>query len=121
MEYHHKPILIIWCNSDHESARFSGGDTGVVVRSRLVVEIMQQALASISSFPSNHLRLALVDISPSRIQQGISIAESNDVYISWLNIQQTITPVDPEVRRQINDISRKKQKDRRASRHLDIE
>jgi hypothetical protein len=37
------------------------------------------------------------------MQQGISIAESNDVYISWLNIQQTITPVDPEVRRQIND------------------
>ena len=118
---YHKPILFLRCNSDNESVRISGGDIGVVFRSRLVVGKMRQALASVSSFPANHFRLALVDMPPSRIQQGIPIAESNDVYISWLDIQQTITPVDTEVLLQINGESRIRQKNRRASRQLGIE
>jgi hypothetical protein len=116
---YHKPILFIRCNSDHESVRISGRDIGVVLRSRLVMEKMRHA--SVTSFPSNHFRLGLVDMPLSRIQKGIPIAGSNDVYISWLNIQQTITPVDPEVLRQMNGESRRKQRNRRASRQLGIE
>jgi hypothetical protein len=56
----------------------------------------------------------------SRIQQGIPIPGSNDVYISWLDIQKTITPVDTEVLLQINGVSTIRQKNRRASRQLGI-
>jgi hypothetical protein len=34
-ETHHRPILIIRCNSDNESMRISCGDIGVVFRSQL--------------------------------------------------------------------------------------
>jgi hypothetical protein len=81
---------------------------------QIVVEKMQQAQPSVASFPANHFRLAIVDMPLSIFPQGIPISGSTDC------IQQTITPLDPEVFRQINAESRRKRKDRMASRQLVI-
>jgi hypothetical protein len=51
---------------------------------------------------------------PSRIQPGTLIQNTDDVYISWNNIQQTITPADPSVLREITRNETLARNERRA-------
>jgi hypothetical protein len=94
-----KQILYIRCNSDNVSLRI--GDTGLFVRAQMVVEKIIAAQSSVGMWPNNCFRLALVDMPPSRIQPGDAMQGSEDVYISWENIQQTINPNHPDVLREI--------------------
>ena len=110
-----KSILYIRCNSDNTSLRL--GDTGLSRRAEMLVDKIQAAQSSIGTWPSNSFRLALVDMPTSRVQPGIAIQDSDDVYVSWSNIQQTIAPTDPSMLQNITRQETQVRKERRALRN----
>jgi hypothetical protein len=110
-----KQILYIRCNSDNVSLRM--GDTGLSVRAQMVMDKIQAAQSSVNTWPRNSFRLALVDMPASRSQYGTIIEGTDDVYISWAKIQQTINPTNPDV---LKEITRKEtliKNKRRSLRH----
>ncbi len=111
-----KPILYIRCNSDHTSLRL--GDTGLSIRAQMVVDKIIAAQSSIAAWPPQSFRLALVDMPLSRIQPGTAIQVTDDVYICWGNIQQTINPTHPSVLREITREETLARKQRRALRNV---
>ena len=111
-----KSILYIRCNSDNISMRL--GDSGLFLRAQMIMEKILAAQTSIDSWPAQSFRLALVDMPLSRIQPGTSIQNTDDVYICWGNIQQTITPTDPSVLREITRQQTLARKERRSLRNL---
>jgi hypothetical protein len=113
---YHKSILYVRCNSDHTSLRL--GDTGLSLRAQMVVDKIRAAQSSIGSWPTNSFRLALVDMPNSRVQPGIAIQDTVDVYVSWGNIQQTIIPTDLSVLHEITRQETIARKERRAIRSL---
>ena len=113
---YHKSIIFVRCNSDHTSLRL--GDTGLSRRAQMVIEKIQAAQSSIGTWPTNSFRLALVHMPTLRIQPGIAIQDTDDVYVTWDNIQQTINPTEPSVLREITRQETKTRNDRRALRSL---
>jgi hypothetical protein len=72
-----------------------------------------------TAFHLNSFYFSLVDMPLSRRQQGTLISTSahvHNVFLSWLNIQQTITATDPTIIKAKNKEKREKQKERRAKR-----
>jgi hypothetical protein len=112
---YHKSILYIRCNSDNSSLRL--GDTGVSLRAQMIVDKIIAAQSSIEMWPPNSFRLALVDMPPSRVQPGTAIQDTDDVYVSWDIIQQSINPPDPAVLREITRQETLARKERRAIRN----
>ncbi len=110
-----KSIMFVRCNSDHTSLRL--GDTGLSRRAQMVIEKIQAAQSSIGTWPTNSFRLALVDMPNPRVQPGIAIQDTDDVYVSWGNIQQTIIPTDPSVLQEITRGETLARKERRARRN----
>jgi hypothetical protein len=86
------------------------GDTGLSVRAQMVADKIQAAQSSIRTWPTNSFRLALVDMPSSRVRV-------DDVYVSWDNIQQTITPTDPSELRELTRQETLARKERRALRN----
>ena len=82
----------------------------------MVIQKIITVEASSDVWPLNCFRLALVNMPPSRIQPGIPIHGSDDVFISWENIQQTINPTPPEIFREITRQETEARKQRRAAR-----
>ena len=107
---HGKNVLFIRCNSDHTSLRL--GDTGLQHRAEMVIQKIITVEASSDVWPLNCFRLALVDMPPSRIQPGIPIYGSDDVFISWTHIQQTINPTPPEI---LKEITRQETEEKKSS------
>jgi hypothetical protein len=114
-ETYGKSILYIRCNSDNTSCRL--GDAGLPIRAQMVLGKIRAAQSSIGNWPSNSFRLALVDMPPSRAQPGIAIQGTDDVYIGWDNIQETITPTDPVELREITTRKTLARNERRAPRN----
>lgn len=114
-ESHGKNVLYVRCNSDHTSLRL--GDAGLPIRAQMVLGKIRAAQSSIGNWPSNSFRLALVDMPPSRAQPGIAIQGTDDVYIGWDNIQETITPTDPVELREITTRETLARNERRALRN----
>ena len=111
-----KSILFVRCNSNNISLRL--GDTGLAVRAQMVVDKIKDAQSSIGMmWPCNSFRLALVDMPPSRIQPGAAIQDTDDVYICWDNIQQTINPPDQAVLREVTRQETLARNERRALRY----
>jgi hypothetical protein len=109
-----KNVLIIRCNSDHTSLRLV--DTGLYQRVQTVIQKILNVAASTDLWPPNCFRLALIDMPPSRFQPGTTIHGSDDVFISWENIQQTIDPTPPEILKEITRQETEEKKKRRAAR-----
>ena len=106
---------VIRCNSDHTSLRLV--DTGLHQRAQMVIQKIINVAASTDLWPVNCFRLALVDMPPSRIQPGTPPTHgSDDVFISWTHIQQTINPTPPEILREITRQETEARKQRRAAR-----
>ena len=112
---YHKSILHVRCNSDNISLRL--GDTGLSLRAQMVADKIIAAQSSVGMWPPNSFRLALVDMPPSRVQPGTAIQDTDDVYISWNHIQQSINPPDPAVLREITRQETLARKERRALRN----
>jgi hypothetical protein len=91
----HKSILYVRCNSDNISLRL--GDTCLSARAQLIVDKIIAAQSSIEMWPPKSFRLALIDMPPSRMQPSTAIQDTDDVYFSWVIIQQSINPPDPAV------------------------
>ena len=109
-----KNVLFIRCNSDHTSLRLV--DTGLLERAQMVIQKIINVAASTNLWPPNCFRLALIDMPPSRLQPGTAIHDSDDVFISWENIQQTINPTPPEILKEITRQETESRKQRRAAR-----
>lgn len=109
-----RPVMFVRCNSDRTSLRL--GDTDLSIRARSIVEKVIEAAQLNEVWPSNSFRLTLVDMPPHRVQPGVAIASSDDVFISWENIQLTTAPVDPAVLKEANSQETLARKLRRATR-----
>jgi hypothetical protein len=110
-----KKILYVRCNSDNISSKL--GDAGLATRAQIVVDKIIAAQSCIQMWPTNCFRLALVDMPLCRSHPGTAIRNSRDVYISWLGIQQTITPNNPAEIRRITENETLKRNQRRAQRY----
>lgn len=112
-QYYDKSVLHVRCNSDNISLRL--GDTGLSGRAQMVVDKVLAAQSSVEMWPTNSFRLALVDMPFSRAQPGISIQDTDDVYVSW---DVTINPTDPFVIAEITRQETLARNERRAHRYL---
>ena len=63
-------------------------------RANVVAETTRNVEAEAEVFPDSCFRLSLVDMPETRRQEGAAITKSSDVFISWLDVQQTVNPRD---------------------------
>jgi hypothetical protein len=112
---HGKRILYLRVNSDHLS--LDGSDPGCINRAKEVANIIKIVEADNTAFPDSCFRLSLLDMPEKRRQKGTSsIPGSSDVYISWLEVQQTVNPTDPAILKAMSKDKTMKAKARRSQR-----
>ena len=114
-----KRVLVIRVNSDNGSKRMPENDFGCHTRAKMVADIINKVEDDQTPFPQNSFRFSLVDMPERRKQPGTLISTSthaHEVFISWLNIQQTIIPTTKDFRDNLNKMKREAQKERRDNR-----